>query len=189
MNTEYFDSSLKHFNFKGWTADQILEKYESVLASREKQITDLSIEMGSINDKLNILTEQVEQYKKENEQLKSTLKKKETLLAQELNNKEIMFIRLEKRENEYDELKMKYDILVRDKGEPKIPSMNNPYIPPSSSNYTPITTPVQQKEITQSNIVEQSKDIKDKDSTTKTTEEDWKEKAKISARVRIIYIY
>ena len=67
--------------------------------------------------------------------------------------------------------------------------MNNPYIPPSSSNYTPITTPVQQKEITQSNIVEQSKDIKDKDSTTKTTEEDWKEKAKISARVRIIYIY
>ena len=60
MNTEYFDSSLKHFNFKGWTADQILEKYESVLASREKQITDLSIEMGSINDKLNILTEQVE---------------------------------------------------------------------------------------------------------------------------------
>ena len=42
MNTEYFDSSLKHFNFKGWTADQILEKYESVLASREKQITDLS---------------------------------------------------------------------------------------------------------------------------------------------------
>ena len=56
MNAEKFDSSLKHFNFKGWTADQILEKYESVLASREKQITDLSIEMGSINDKLNILT-------------------------------------------------------------------------------------------------------------------------------------
>ena len=188
MNTEYFDSSLKHFNFKGWTADQILEKYESVLASREKQITDLSMEMGSINDKLNILTEQVEQYKKENEQLKSTLQKKETLLAQELNNKEIMFIRLEKRENEYDELKMKYDILVRDKGEPKIPSMNNPYIPPSSSNSTPITTPVQQKEITQSNIVEQSKDIKDKDSTTKTTEEDWKEKAKISARVSLTII-
>ena len=96
MNTEYFDSSLKHFNFKGWTADQILEKYESVLASREKQITDLSIEMGSINDKLSILTEQVENYKKENEQLKAALKKKESLLAQDLNNKEIMFIRLEK---------------------------------------------------------------------------------------------
>ena len=28
MNAEKFDSSLKHFNFKGWTADQILEKYE-----------------------------------------------------------------------------------------------------------------------------------------------------------------
>ena len=188
MNTDYFDSSLKHFNFKGWTADQILEKYESVLASREKQITDLSIEMGSINDKLNILTEQVENLKKENEQLKSVLKKKETLLAQELNNKEIMFIRLEKRENEYDELKMKYDILVRDKGEPKIQSMNNPYIPSSSaSNYTSISTPAPQKENTPNAIVKQSKDSKEKDSTTKTAEEDWKEKAKISARVRIIY--
>lgn len=185
MNAEYFDSSLKHFNFKGWTADQILEKYESVLASREKQITDLSIEMGSLNDKLNILTEQVENYKKENEQLKATLKKKESLLTQELNNKEIMFIRLEKRENEYDELKTKYDILVRDKGEPKMPSMNNPYIPTSSSsNYTAI--PVQQKEAPTNNIVEQNKDNKEKDNNTKTTEEDWKEKAKLSARVRII---
>ena len=179
MNTEYFDSSLKHFNFKGWTADQILEKYESVLASREKQITDLSIEMGSINDKLNILTEQVEQYKKENEQLKSTLQKKETLLAQELNNKEIMFIRLEKRENEYDELKMKYDIMVRDKGELTMPSINNPIPPSSSSNYFSI----QPKEVAQNNTIEQNKDKE-----TKATEEDWKEKAKISARVSLTII-
>lgn len=179
MNVEKFDSSLKHFNFKGWTADQILEKYENVLASREKQITDLSIEMGSINDKLNILNEQVENYKKENAQLKAALKKKESLLAQELNNKEIMFIRLEKRENEYDELKMKYDILVRDKAEPKIPSINNPIPPSSLSNYSSI----QPKEATKTNIVEQKKDKE-----TKTTEEDWKEKAKISARVSLIII-
>ena len=179
MNTEYFDSSLKHFNFKGWTADQILEKYESVLASREKQITDLSIEMGSINDKLNILTEQVENYKKENEQLKAAVKKKESLLAQDLNNKEIMFIRLEKRENEYDKLKMKYDIMVRDKGELTMPSINNPIPPSSSSNYSSI----QPKEVAQNNTIEQNKDKE-----TKATEEDWKEKAKISARVSLTII-
>ena len=179
MNAEKFDSSLKHFNFKGWTADQILEKYESVLASREKQITDLSIEMGSINDKLNILTEQVENYKKENEQLKEAVKKKESLLAQDLNNKEIMFIRLEKRENEYDKLKMKYDIMVRDKGELTMPSINNPIPPSSSSNYSSI----QPKEVAQNNTIEQNKDKE-----TKATEEDWKEKAKISARVSLTII-
>ena len=179
MNAEKFDSSLKHFNFKGWTADQILEKYESVLASREKQITDLSIEMGSINDKLNILTEQVENYKKENEQLKAAVKKKESLLAQDLNNKEIMFIRLEKRENEYDKLKMKYDIMVRDKGELTMPSINNPIPPSSSSNYSSI----QPKEVAQNNTIEQNKDKE-----TKATEEDWKEKAKISARVSLTII-
>ena len=162
MNAEKFDSSLKHFNFKGWTADQILEKYESVLASREKQITALSIEMGSINDKLNILTEQVENYKKENEQLKAALKKKESLLAQDLN-------RLEKRENEYDKLKMKYDIMVRDKGELTMPSINNPIPPSSSSNYSSI----QPKEVAQNNTIEQNKDKE-----TKATEEDWKEKQK-----------
>ena len=179
MNAEKFDSSLKHFNFKGWTADQILEKYESVLASREKQITDLSIEMGSINDKLNILNEQVENYKKENEQLKAAVKKKESLLAQDLNNKEIMFIRLEKRENEYDKLKMKYDIMVRDKGELTMPSINNPIPPSSSSNYSSI----QPKEVAQNNTIEQNKDKE-----TKATEEDWKEKAKISARVSLTII-
>ena len=179
MNAEKFDSSLKHFNFKGWTADQILEKYESVLASREKQITDLSIEMGSINDKLNILTEQVENYKKENEQLKAAVKKKESLLAQDLNNKEIMFIRLEKRENEYDKLKMKYDIMVRDKGELTMPSINNPIPPSSSSNYSSI----QPKEVAQNNTIEQNKDKE-----TKATGEDWKEKAKISARVSLTII-
>ena len=135
--------------------------------------------MGSINDKLNILTEQVENYKKENEQLKAALKKKESLLAQDLNNKEIMFIRLEKRENEYDKLKMKYDIMVRDKGELTMPSINNPIPPSSSSNYSSI----QPKEVAQNNTIEQNKDKE-----TKATEEDWKEKAKISARVSLTII-
>ena len=44
---------------------------------------------------------------KMSEEKKEAVKKKESLLAQDLNNKEIMFIRLEKRENEYDKLKMK----------------------------------------------------------------------------------
>ena len=107
------------------------------------------------------------------------MKKKESLLAQDLNNKEIMFIRLEKRENEYDKLKMKYDIMVRDKGELTMPSINNPIPPSSSSNYSSI----QPKEVAQNNTIEQNKDKE-----TKATEEDWKEKAKISARVSLTII-
>jgi hypothetical protein len=43
-------SSLKNYNFKGWTTEKIIEKYESVLASRENQIADLSSELGTVND-------------------------------------------------------------------------------------------------------------------------------------------
>ena len=90
-----------------------------------------------------------------------------------------MFIRLEKRENEYDKLKMKYDIMVRDKGELTMPSIINPIPPSSSSNYSSI----QPKEVAQNNTIEQNKDKE-----TKATGEDWKEKAKISARVSLTII-
>jgi regulator of replication initiation timing len=106
-------SSLKHFNFQKYTPQQIIDKYESVLAGREEQITLLSLEMGQLNDRLTTLQEENNSLLEENASLKSKLSKKESLLSQELNNKEIMFIRLEKKENEYDLLKKQYDILLK----------------------------------------------------------------------------
>ena len=106
-------SSLKHFNFQKYTPQQIIDKYESVLAGREEQITLLSLEMGQLNDRLTTLQEENSTLLEENASLKSKLSKKESLLSQELNNKEIMFIRLEKKENEYDLLKKQYDILLK----------------------------------------------------------------------------
>ena len=106
-------SSLKHFNFQKYTPQQIIDKYESVLAGREEQITLLSLEMGQLNDRLTTLQEENNALLEENASLKSKLSKKESLLSQELNNKEIMFIRLEKKENEYDLLKKQYDILLK----------------------------------------------------------------------------
>lgn len=69
-------SSLKFFNFNGWTNEKIIEKYETVLASREKQITDLSMEIGSINDKINFLTDKCKSLQEENEMLKNRLQKR-----------------------------------------------------------------------------------------------------------------
>ena len=148
-------------------------------AQEQAQASDEQASQTDANNEEQEIVFDPKQIIAENEQLKAALKKKESLLAQDLNNKEIMFIRLAKRENEYDKLKMKYDIMVRDKGELTMPSINNPIPPSSSSNYSSI----QPKEVAQNNTIEQNKDKE-----TKATEEDWKEKAKISARVSLTII-
>jgi hypothetical protein len=107
--SEVNESSLKHFNFTDWTPDKIIEKYEIVLASREKQITDLSIEMGDNNNKISILTEKCNSLEHEVNDLKGRLNKSQAYINQELNNKEIMFMRLERAEQERDELKKKLE--------------------------------------------------------------------------------
>ena len=38
-------SSLKNFNFEGMTTEEIINKYESVLSTREKQILDLTVKL------------------------------------------------------------------------------------------------------------------------------------------------
>jgi chromosome segregation ATPase len=106
-------SSLKNFNFKGWTADKIVEKYESVLVTRENQVTDLALEIGTISDKFNSLQDQYSLLKNDYLILEDKLQKKEKLLQQELNSKEIMFIRLRKAEADYEELNKKYENLVK----------------------------------------------------------------------------
>lgn len=130
------DSSLKHFDFKGWTADQILEKYESVLASREKQITDLSLEIGALNDKINAFTDENATLRIENEALRDKLIKKERLLNQELNNKEIMFMKLDKSEKEVDRLKSEYQKLTNTLGSDYVNSHTNNTVNPSNTPTT-----------------------------------------------------
>ena len=78
MKNTNFDecSSLKFFNFQGWTQEKIIEKYETVLTSREKQITDLSMEIGSLNDRLSYLSDNFQSTKEENEMLKNRLHKR-----------------------------------------------------------------------------------------------------------------
>lgn len=77
-NNQAYDehSSLKHFNFNGWAHEKIIEKYEKVLACREKQITDLSIEIGTINDRLSLLADRNKQLEEETEMFKNRLQKK-----------------------------------------------------------------------------------------------------------------
>ena len=107
-----YGSSLKHFNFEGMTTEEIINKYESVLSTREKQILDLTVEIGNGNSEINKLTEEIEKYDKENEELLNKINKLEKNIARELSNKDIMFMRLQQKESEVEFLQIQYDALV-----------------------------------------------------------------------------
>ncbi len=105
-------SSLKNFNFEGMTTEEIINKYESVLSTREKQILDLTVEIGNSNSEINKLTDEIEKYDKENEALLNKINKIEKNISQELSNKEIMFMRLQQKESEVEFLQIQLDALI-----------------------------------------------------------------------------
>ena len=105
-------SSLKNYNFEGMTTEEIINKYESVLSTREQQILDLTIEIGNANSQINKLSDEIETYDKENAILLNKIQKIEKNITQELNNKEIMFTRLQEKESEVEFLQIQLDALI-----------------------------------------------------------------------------
>ena len=105
-------SSLKNFNFEGMTTEEIINKYESVLSTRENQLLSLTIEIGNANSEINKLTDEIEKYDKENVTLLNKIKKIEKNITQELSNKEIMFSRLQEKESEVEFLQIQLDALI-----------------------------------------------------------------------------
>ena len=55
-------SSLKNFNFEGMTTEEIINKYESVLSTRENQLLSLTIELGNANSEINKLSLKLYQF-------------------------------------------------------------------------------------------------------------------------------
>ena len=106
-------STLKNFNFEGMTTEEIINKYESVLSTREKQILDLTVEIGNANAEINKLTDEIEKYDKENVTLLNKINKIEKNISQELSNKEIMFNRLQQKESEVEFLQIQLDALIK----------------------------------------------------------------------------
>ena len=107
MTEKIKQSSLKNSKFENMTAEQVIKKYEEVLTSRERQIYELSSEIGQINKKLQKMRAKNEINKEKNIKLKNILQKKESILKQELDNKELMFMQLTKKEKEWDEYQEK----------------------------------------------------------------------------------
>ena len=108
-------SSLKNAKFENMTAEQVIKKYEEVLNSRERQIYELSAEIGQITKKTQKMKAKYENCKEQNTKLKNIFQKKEILLKQELDNKELMFMQLTKKEKECDEIQKKIEDLKKNK--------------------------------------------------------------------------
>ena len=125
MTEKINQSSLKNAKFENMTAEQVIKKYEEVLNSREKQIYELSAEIGQINKKTQKMKAKFENCKEQNTKLKNIFQKKEVLLKQELDNKELMFMQLTKKEKECDEIQKKIDDLKQNKKSSKKDEINS----------------------------------------------------------------
>jgi chromosome segregation ATPase len=86
------------------TKEEVYEKMLDVVKSRENQIRDLAVMVGSFNEKLHSVMEKSSKLEEENRALNEKILKKDAMLNQELSNKEIMFIRLSNIEHEYEKL-------------------------------------------------------------------------------------
>ena len=120
INLKVKQSSLKNAKFDNMTAEQVIKKYEEVLSSREKQIFELSSEIGQINQKIQKMRAKYENSKQQSTKLKNILIKKENMLKQELDNKELMFMQLAKKEKECDEIQIKINSFKNNKNPEKI---------------------------------------------------------------------
>jgi phage shock protein A len=125
-SSDNHNSSLKNIINSRMSPQEIISKYENVLASREAQLTQLTKEMGVLNNRVNDLNAKMININKqnlelinENNDLKQKLIKKDKYLETELSSKEIMFMRLQNKEVEYDNLLKKYNELTQNSDDKK----------------------------------------------------------------------
>ena len=83
-------SSAKKEDFSGLTEKQIIEKYEELLVKREKEVKDISYQLGVANEKYFDGLEKIKQLKKENEELENKINKTYKLIEDEKASKKIM---------------------------------------------------------------------------------------------------
>ncbi len=97
-------SSLKYFNFDGLTTDEVITKFDNLLFRREQQIQELSNDLCTLNDKLNLLNSFNKQLEKEKQENSTKINKLEKNLNQELTDKEILLSKNSKLEADNNHL-------------------------------------------------------------------------------------
>ena len=98
-------SSAKNEDFTGLSEKQILEKYEELLLKREKEVKDISYQMGVVNEKYFDGLDKIKQLEKENEELENKIIKTSKLIENEINSKRIMNAKISELTKENNELR------------------------------------------------------------------------------------
>lgn len=88
------ESSMKYQDLSALTPNQLIEKYENLLCEREKQIRDLSAQMGLINEKLFDAVDKYKSLINDNNQMDEKTDKTSKRLISENENKKIMSQRI-----------------------------------------------------------------------------------------------
>ena len=83
-------SSAKKEDFTGLSEKQIIEKYEKLLFEKEKEVREISFQMGVVNEKYFDGLEKIKTLQKENEELEIKINKINKLINNEMNSKQIM---------------------------------------------------------------------------------------------------
>ena len=83
-------SSAKKEDFTGLSEKQIIEKYEKLLFEKEKEVREVTFQMGVVNEKYFDGLEKIKTLQKENEELEIKINKINKLIKNEMNSKQIM---------------------------------------------------------------------------------------------------
>lgn len=99
------NSSLRFYNFEGYSQEEIILKLDSILVKREKQIEDMSLDQLGLNERLNYLYATNQDLEKERDELKSKIFKLQNRIEEETTSKFILFKKYESLDNELAHLK------------------------------------------------------------------------------------
>ena len=100
-------SSAKKEDFTGLSEKQIIEKYEKLLFEKEKEVREISFQMGVVNEKYFDGLEKIKTLKKENEELENKIQKINKLINSEMNSKQIMNEKIAELTKQNNELRKK----------------------------------------------------------------------------------
>lgn len=90
-----------------------IDYYESILLLKENQLHFLSKEIGFLNEVVTSQIDKAKKYKLENDELIKKMTIKVKIIKQELDNKELMLTRLNKKAKEIEKVKSKIEGLEK----------------------------------------------------------------------------
>lgn len=99
------NSSIKFIDVSECSKDELIERLDSLLVKREKQIHAMSVDMGALNDRLNIVYNSNQNLEREKKELSEKVLKLQAQLRQELDNKEVLLAENTKLESELSYIK------------------------------------------------------------------------------------